>query len=84
MILEALATFALMFALDFAWAGYIKAVADGQAMRAAVLASALMAITGAITLSYVNNPWMLIPVALGAFAGTYASVRILGGRNEKA
>lgn len=74
MWLQALYTFALMFVLDFAWAYYIKMVAEDHAFKASLVASVLMIVNGGVVLSYVNNPWMLIPVALGAFSGTYVCI----------
>jgi hypothetical protein len=33
-----------------------------------------MMASGYVTKSYVDNPWLLIAVAIGAFTGTYASI----------
>lgn len=74
MILEALAAFVAMFLADFVWAKYIKAIADHRRPSASSWAVLLMVLSGVATITYVNNHWMLIPAALGAFAGTWFSV----------
>lgn len=73
-MLQALYTFGLMFLLDFAWAAYIKLVATDNALKASLAASGLMIINAFVVMSYVDNPWMVIPVALGAFSGTYTCI----------
>ena len=83
MLLQAFWTFWLMFALDFAWAAYIKWVAHDDIWKASSMASVLMVINGGVVLSYVSNPWMLIPVALGAFSGTYACIALRLRRQGK-
>lgn len=61
--------------LDFIWAAYITSVAAKFPIRAACW-SALIGLTGgALTLSYVGDPWMLLPMGVGFWLGTYISVR---------
>jgi hypothetical protein len=74
MILEALAAFSLMFTLDFIYSAYTKSIADSLPMRSSLWASALIVVNGGVVLSYTANPWMLIPIALGAFGGTYTEI----------
>jgi hypothetical protein len=74
MTLQFLTVTAVMFLLDFVWAEYIKLTADGKAMPASCMAVAIMMASGYVTKSYVDNPWLLIAVAIGAFTGTYASI----------
>jgi hypothetical protein len=69
-----------MFALDFIYAAYTRNIADGFALKSAAWATALIVVNAGVVLSYVNNPWMLIPIAAGAFCGTYAEIWI---RNHK-
>ena len=59
---------------DVVWALYIRQTSHGNALKSAIWA-ALIILFGAFTVvSYVNNTRMLIPAALGAFFGTFATV----------
>jgi hypothetical protein len=66
---------AAMTALDFVFAEYTRATADSRAVKAAAWAAAIILLTGFVTTAYVGNIWLLIPASLGAFAGTWLSVR---------
>lgn len=67
--------FVAMFGLDFVWSYYTRAITNHKALSAALWSVALILFNGAVTHGYVNNLWLLIPAGLGAFAGTYVSVR---------
>jgi uncharacterized membrane protein YfcA len=67
--------FAAMTALDFVFAEYTRATADRHAIKASLWASTIIVLTGFVTTSYVENHWLMIPAAIGAFAGTWLSVR---------
>lgn len=59
---------------DICWAYYIRRVKDGKPLKAAMWAVFLF-LTGAIgAISYIRNPWFVIPAAIGAFIGTYIAV----------
>lgn len=66
-----------MTLLDFLWTGYIRATAQGRVTHACGLASGIILTTGFVTVAYVDNPWNLIPAALGAAFGTYLAMRFL-------
>lgn len=67
--------FAATFALDFVWAYYTKALNECAEWRAAWWAAGIMILGGIAQVGYVNDPVLLIPAALGAFAGTFVAVR---------
>ncbi len=71
-------TWALVFlayvGLDFVFARYTKATAQDKPMAASVWATSILLFTGYVTISYTQDPWMLVPSAAGAFVGTYAAV----------
>lgn len=69
-------TFASYFLLDIAWALWAIAIAKQDATRAALWAGSMPVLVGLATLQYVNDPWMLIPAALGGAAGTFVAVRL--------
>lgn len=75
MILDSILVFFAALVVDVLWALYIRRTAQGAAGPASVYA-ALIFLAGAYnTLSYLENPWLLIPIALGAGVGTYGVVR---------
>ncbi|WP_448043806.1 hypothetical protein [Bradyrhizobium liaoningense] len=65
-----LLTFVAVFALDVVWARYTIALTEDRPMRAGTNAAMVIALSGFATINYVNDPWMLLPAAGGAFAGT--------------
>lgn len=65
-----------MAALDIVWAAYTINVQKFRAGAAGMYASLIMALTALITISYVDNPWIIIPVMAGAFVGTVIGVRL--------
>jgi len=65
-----------MVALDLVWARYSWSVARGYNIKAANAAVAIMALTGFVTVSYINDLWMLIPIGAGAWVGTYLGSRL--------
>lgn len=72
---EAVAAGVAMFFLDFVYAEYTKAIGDRRPVVASSWASVLILLTGIVTTTYVGDPWMLAPISVGAFAGTYVSVK---------
>lgn len=66
--------FAAMFALDFVWAYYTRAIQRHAALPAALWAVGIIVLGGIGQIGYVNDPVLLIPAALGAFGGTFAAI----------
>jgi hypothetical protein len=75
MILRALITFAALFVLDIVWARYTIALTDRRRVLAGSYASAIIALGAVGTISYINDPWMVLPAMLGAFAGTFVGIQ---------
>lgn len=74
MILSSLMVFLFAIATDFSWAIYMRRVAAGKALSAAVW-SVVIAACGAVTVvSYVQNRSLLLPMLAGYFVGTFVSV----------
>jgi len=69
------AAFFAMFFTDVLYAYYIQSVQNAQALRASLWAAILYILGGIVVIGYINNPWLLVPSVLGAFAGTYVGVR---------
>ena len=48
----------------------------GKALSASSLSAVIVIAAGVVAIEYVNNNWYLIPTALGAFVGTYITIKI--------
>jgi uncharacterized membrane protein YfcA len=81
-MLRFLFVFALVTVVDFMWALYIKHTAISNPLTASVYSSIITLIGGVVTLAYISDPKMLIPAVLGAFVGTYLSIKF-GHKKEK-
>lgn len=62
-----------MFALDYVWVQYMKAATNERPTRAANYAALLFLVGAGNTLAYVNDPTLLVPGAVGAWAGTFSA-----------
>lgn len=74
-IWKALTVFVAYFVIDILYAKYILAVGGKQAGRAAALSAMIYSLLSFGVLSYSENQLYLIPLAVGAFCGTYVTVR---------
>lgn len=59
-----------VFVADLFWAWYVRGASQGHPWKASFSAVGITLCSGFVTLEYVQDRWMLIPAALGAFAGT--------------
>lgn len=83
-MIQAITVFFALLLLDLVWAKYTIAVTDKAALRAGVLSSAIIILSGTAAIGYVNNHWMLIPAMAGAFCGTYIGVKFDKGQSNNA
>lgn len=67
--------FLIYFVLDFVWAAYTISVGEGKAMPASISAAGIIVLSGIGTIVYVNDPWLLVPAALGAAVGTWTAMQ---------
>jgi hypothetical protein len=70
-----LPVFLAMFCTDIAWGRYVQKVRDKRGLAAAAWAVLLFLSGAYAVVSYVSDPWLLIPAAAGAFCGTLVAVR---------
>jgi len=75
-ILKCVFVFCLVAFLDFVWAQYIKHTANANALKSSVYATAIYLLGCVVTIAYVDDHKMIVPCALGAFAGTYISAKL--------
>jgi hypothetical protein len=62
-----------MFALDYVWALYTKAIAAEKPMASANWAVVIIMLSGFVTTAYIHDPWLLTAAAVGAWLGTFAA-----------
>jgi hypothetical protein len=60
---------------DMFWTFYIRRTSEGRALQASLFSAAIMIAGGIVIITYVENKWYLIPATLGAFVGTYLTVK---------
>jgi hypothetical protein len=75
MILRALVAFAALFVLDIVWARYTAAVIDRRRTLASSHAVAIFGLGAIGTISYIDDPRMIVPAMLGAFCGTFVGTK---------
>jgi hypothetical protein len=66
--------FATYVAVDVLYAAYIICVERRRALAAAAISSVLYSLLAFGVITYSKNPLYLIPLAAGAFVGTFVTV----------
>ena len=74
-VMTAWLVFTAYFVVDVLYSRYIAEVARRRAFRAAVISCFLYALLAYGTISFSRDPRYLLPLACGAFLGTWISVR---------
>ena len=69
------AAFFAMFFTDVFNAYYIQAIQQARALKASVWATILYILYASAIIGSAHNTLLLIPAAVGAFAGTFVGVR---------
>jgi hypothetical protein len=72
---KAFLVFAAVALADGLWTRYIRAASDGRRWPAANYSAAIIAVGAFTTIAYIDDPRYLLPACLGAWAGTWFSVR---------
>lgn len=76
--MQAAVVFLVYVVFDILYALYVLCVAKKQAFRASFISSALYSLGAYGVMTYLDNRWYLIPLACGAFLGTFVAVRYMG------
>lgn len=66
--------FTFAFISDIFWALYISRTGDKKPLSSAVYATLLLGFAMANTATWLNDKRFVVPIILGAFAGTYLAV----------
>lgn len=74
----ALTVFVVYVFFDILYALYVLCVSRKQAFAASAISSVLYSLGAYGVMNYLHNPWYLVPLACGAFLGTYIAVRYMG------
>lgn len=73
--MRAVAVFLAVAVADWLWSQWIASVGDKHAVMAGAYSAAIVLVGAYVTCSYMKDRVYLIPAVLGAFVGTYLSVR---------
>lgn len=74
MFLQSLLVFFAVAIIDVFWAKYSIAVREFNAIQGGIFSAVIILFGGYTTRAYVHDGLLIIPAALGAFAGTYATI----------
>ena len=64
---------------DILYALYVICVSRKQALAASAISSVLYSLGAYGVMNYLDNAWYLLPLACGAFIGTYIAVAFMDG-----
>ena len=70
--------FVVYVVFDILYALYVLCVSQKRAFAASGISALLYSLGAYGVMSYLHNIWYLVPLAAGAFIGTYIAVRYLG------
>lgn len=74
--------FVVYIVFDILYALYVLCVSRKQPVAAAGVSSVLYSLGAYGVMNYTHNIWYLIPLACGAFVGTYIAVKYMGNWHE--
>jgi uncharacterized membrane protein YfcA len=77
--ITAFTVFVVYVFFDILYALYVLCVSRRQAVAASLISSVLYSLGAYGVMNYLHNPWYLVPLALGAFIGTYIAVKYMSG-----
>lgn len=69
--------FVVYVIFDILYALYVLCVSRQQALTASGISAVLYSLGAYGVMNYLHNIWYLVPLACGAFVGTYVAVRYL-------
>lgn len=70
-----LAVFTVTVTADYVWAEWAAAIARKRAHAAAMWGAGTVVCAGLMAIFVTKDPWLILPGALGAYVGTFISVR---------
>lgn len=76
-ILNCLLVFILMFICDVIWAAYFRFINDKQALPASICGVLIYLFGSLVTIKWMEDVRYLAPAMVGAFLGTYITVKVM-------
>jgi len=73
---EWLVNFILVFSINVLYTRYLKSVASNTILTASLWSCSINVVAALASINYINNHWLIIPSCIGAFVGTYVSLKI--------
>jgi hypothetical protein len=73
--IQTIVVFFISILTDIVWGLYIRRANEGKAISAANMTVGIMAFGAINVISYIQNHWLLIPIVLGNWLGTYSIVK---------
>lgn len=73
LFVDIIVAFVAMSITELIWTLYIHNIRDEKLVKAGLYNTIIFLSTSCATVLYMNNKWMIIPAAFGAFCGTYIS-----------
>ena len=65
----------LYVVIDIVWAKYTQAIAKNNVLAASSCATIIPILSAFVVLQYIHNIYVLIPMAIGSFIGTYIALK---------
>lgn len=81
-IINSLLVFTFMFIIDVVWTDYFIYVEKRRALPAGICSVIIYGLGSYTTLKWVEEPLYVVPAVIGAFFGTYCTVRYYGSHND--
>lgn len=78
---ELVLVFLATVVVDWIWAAYIIQTSKKNAFNASILSTLIVCVSSFITLSFIHDRRAIIAMALGAFVGTYLSIKFSKNEN---
>jgi hypothetical protein len=70
--------FVVYVVFDILYALYVLCVSRRQAIASSLISSVLYSLGAFGVMTYLQNAWYVIPLAAGAFLGTFVAVKYMG------
>lgn len=67
----------LGFVLNLIYALYVRTLAEGKTLMAAIFSETVVFVGAVSTINYVENHLLIIPLIIGGFFGTLSSDKVL-------
>ena len=66
----------LYFVLDMLYSNYVISIGRLKAIKTANYSALLIFLTAIAVIEYVQNIWYLLPICIGAWGGSFVSIKI--------